>query len=43
MPCSKAEHERSNRSLHEVVQKQKKLMQFALQKHPHRNVLLYMC
>ncbi|NMI05325.1 PucR family transcriptional regulator [Paenibacillus sp. SZ31] len=34
----KAEHERSNRLLHEVVQKQKKLMQFALQQQPHRNV-----
>ena len=38
MPCFKAEHERSNRLLHEVVQKQKKLMQFALQQQPHRNV-----
>ncbi|MEW4428309.1 MULTISPECIES: PucR family transcriptional regulator [Paenibacillus] len=35
----KAEHERSHRLLHEVVQKQKKLMHFALQQQQqHRNV-----
>ncbi|WP_342551346.1 PucR family transcriptional regulator ligand-binding domain-containing protein [Paenibacillus sp. FSL R7-0652] len=34
----RAEHERSHRLLHEVVRKQKKLMQFALQQQHHRNV-----
>ncbi|MCM3132766.1 PucR family transcriptional regulator ligand-binding domain-containing protein [Paenibacillus polysaccharolyticus] len=38
----KAEHERSHRLLHEVVQKQKKLMQFALQQQQHRNVFAEM-
>ncbi|WP_434750907.1 PucR family transcriptional regulator [Paenibacillus amylolyticus] len=38
----KVEHERSHRLLHEVVQKQKKLMHFALQQQQHRNVFAEM-
>ncbi|MEN1986615.1 MULTISPECIES: PucR family transcriptional regulator [Paenibacillus] len=34
----KAEHERSHRLLHEVMQKQKRLMKFALHQQPYRNV-----